>query len=158
MGQQWNKAFYDRIIAEIKETIINDCLKLMYETMQDMVYKAVYNQYTPTQYVRRYDSNGGLGDIGTYDFEINDLNSNGFVLRMYSNAMGNENYNGNLSGKSIDECIVEGNNYSWEKSGIYNAQPYPRDFYQATLNRLIDDGVLYGILIDKLKGKGINIK
>ena len=158
MAQQWNKAFYDKIVAEIKQTVIDDCLKLMYEKMQEMVYKTVYNEYSPTQYIRRYDSNGGLGDIGTYDFEIDNVNSNGFVLRMYSNATGNENYNGNLVDEPIDECIVEGDKYSWEDSGIYKAQPYPRDFYKATLDSLIDNGLLYGILIDKLKSKGINIK
>ena len=55
MAQQWNKAFYDRIIADIRETVIEDCLKLMYEKMQEMIYKTVYNEFNPTSYVRRYE-------------------------------------------------------------------------------------------------------
>ena len=129
MAQQWNKAFYDRIIADIRETVIEDCLKLMYEKMQEMVYKTVYNEFDPTSYKRRYED-GGLADMGLYDFDI----GAGF----------DKNH-------SLDKYIVEGI-YQYPNS------PKPRDFYQATLDSLIDGGELYGILIDKLKSKGINIK
>ena len=145
MAQQWNKSFYDRIIADIRETVIDDCLKLMYEKMQEMVYKTVYNEFSPTSYKRRYED-GGLADMGLYDFDI-DMNNNGFTLRMFTNVKGagfDRNY-------SLDKYIVEGI-YQYPNS------PKPRDFYQATLNSLIDGGALYGILINKLKSKGINIK
>lgn len=145
MAQQWSKAFYDRIIADIRETVIEDCLKLMYEKMQEMVYKTVYNEFNPTSYKRRYED-GGLADMGLYDFDI-DMNNDGFTLRMFTNVKGagfDKNY-------SLDKLIVEGI-YQYPNS------PKPRDFYQATLDSLIDDDSLYGILIDKLKNKGINIK
>ena len=159
MGQQWDINLYNKIINDIKEVVINDCVKLIYETMKDMVYEIVYNTYRPTQYKRRYDNDGGLGDMNTYDFEINNLTQDGFVLRVFSNATGNVNApNPNLVGKPIDECIVEGVGYSWEASKIYQNQPYPRDFYTATLHSLIDTGVLYNILKTKLKEKGMNIR
>ena len=145
MAQQWNKAFYDRILADIRETVIEDCLKLMYEKMQEMIYKTVYNEFNPTSYKRRYED-GGLADMGLYDFDI-DMNNDGFILRMFTNVKGagfDKNY-------SLDKYIVEG-------IFQYPNSPKPRDFYQATLDSLIDDGELYGILIDKLKSKGINIK
>jgi hypothetical protein len=145
MAQQWNKAFYDRIIADIRQTVIDDCLKLMYEKMQEMIYKTVYNEFSPTSYERRYED-GGLADMGLFDFDI-DMNSDGFTLRMFTNVKGagfDKNY-------SLDKYIVEGI-YQYPNS------PKPRDFYQATLDSLIDGGALYGILIDKLKSKGINIK
>ena len=159
MGYQWNENFYNKIVNDVKEVVINYCVKLIYETMQDMVYSTVYNTYTPTQYKRRYSKGGGLGDIGTYDFEISSLNKNGFTLRVFSNAEGNSNApNPNLAGKSIDECIVEGTGYSWKTSNIYKNQAYTRDFYKATLDSLIDSGILYNILKTKLKDKGINVK
>jgi hypothetical protein len=145
MAQQWNKAFYDRIIADIRQTVIDDCLKLMYEKMQEMIYKTVYNELSPTSYERRYED-GGLADMGLFDFDI-DMNSDGFTLRMFTNVKGagfDKNY-------SLDKYIVEGI-YQYPNS------PKSRDFYQATLDSLIDGGALYGILIDKLKSKGINIK
>jgi len=145
MAQQWNKAFYDRIIADIRETVIEDCLKLMYEKMQEMIYKTVYNEFDPTSYKRRYED-GGLADMGLYDFDI-DMNNDGFTLRMFTNVKGA----GFDKNHSLDKYIVEGI-YQYPNS------PKPRDFYQATLDSLIDGGELYGILIDKLKSKGINIK
>lgn len=145
MAQQWNKAFYDRIIADIRETVIEDCLKLMYEKMQEMIYKTVYNEFDPTSYKRRYED-GGLADMGLYDFDI-DMKSEGFTLRMFTNVKGA----GFDKNHSLDKYIVEGI-YQYPNS------PKPRDFYQATLDSLIDGGELYGILIDKLKSKGINIK
>ena len=145
MAQQWNKAFYDRIIADIRETVIEDCLKLMYEKMQEMIYKTVYNEFDPTSYKRRYED-GGLADMGLYDFDI-DMNNDGFTLRMFTNVKGA----GFDKNHSLDKYIVEGI-YQYPNS------PKPRDFYQATLDSLIDGGALYGILIDKLKSKGINIK
>ena len=145
MAQQWNKAFYDRIIADIRETVIDDCLKLMYEKMQEMIYRTVYDEFNPTSYERRYED-GGLADMGLYDFDI-DMNNDGFTLRMFTNVKGA----GFDKNHSLDKYIVEGI-YQYPNS------PKPRDFYQATLDSLIDGGELYGILIDKLKSKGINIK
>lgn len=145
MVQQWNKAFYDRIIADIRETVIEDCLKLMYEKMQEMIYKTVYNEFDPTSYKRRYED-GGLADMGLYDFDI-DMNNDGFTLRMFTNVKGA----GFDKNHSLDKYIVEGI-YQYPNS------PKPRDFYQATLDSLIDGGALYGILTDKLKSKGISIK
>lgn len=157
MVGEWNEGFYNQIINDIRETIISDCVQLMYEKMREMIYRTVYGQYTPTQYQRRYDSNGGLGDIGTYDFDL-DVNSNGFTIKMYTNAEGNSSYsNANLSGQPLDETIVTGVGYSWTESQIYENQPYPRDFYKATLDALIDGGELHYILENKLGEKGINI-
>ena len=145
MAQQWNKAFYDRILADIRETVIDDCLELMYKEMQKMIYKTVYEEFNPTSYKRRYED-GGLADMGLYDFDI-DMNNDGFTLRMFTNVKGA----GFDKNHSLDKYIVLGV-YQYPNS------PKPRDFYQATLDSLIDGGELYGILIDKLKSKGINIK
>ena len=42
MGYQWNENFYNKIVNDVKEVVINYCVKLIYETMQDMVYSTVY--------------------------------------------------------------------------------------------------------------------
>ena len=142
---QWNEAFFNKIISDIRETIISDCTKLLYEEMRKMIYQTVYDEFTPASYKRRYD-NGGLGDIDLYDFDL-DVNSNGFTIRMFTNVEGA----GFDKGHSLDKYIVEGV-YQYPNS------PEPRDFYQATLNSLIDGGVLDSILREKLGEKGINIK
>ena len=151
--EEWSEGFYNQIVNDIKETIVNDCVKLMYETMKEMIYKTVYNEYNPTVYQRRYED-GGLADMGLYDFQL-DVNSDGFNIRMYTNVEGIDG--GNLQGKPLDECIVEGNNYSWLDSQIYQNQPYPRDFYKATFDALIYEGALHYILENELGKKGIKI-
>ena len=92
-----------------------------------------------------------------YDFDL-DVNSNGFTIKMYTNAEGNSRYlNANLKGQPIDETIVTGMGYSWQDSLIYEDQPYPRDFQKATLDALIDGDELHYILENKLGEKGIKI-
>lgn len=153
MVGEWNEGFYNRIVNDIKETIVNDCVKLMYEKMQEMVYRTVYGAYQPTVYQRRYE-NGGLADMGLYDFQL-DINTNGFTIRMYTDVEGADG--GNLQGKPLDECIIEGDNYSWVDSQIYQNQPFPRDFYKATFDALIYNGELHYILENELGKKGIKI-
>ena len=142
---QWNEAFFNRIKTDIMDTIINDCTKLLYEEMRNMIYKTVYNEFSPVSYNRRYDD-GGLGDISLYDFDLK-VDGNGFTVRMFTNVEGA----GFDKGHSLDKYICEGV-YQYPNS------PKPRDFYQATLNSLIDGGVLDSILREKLGEKGINIK
>jgi hypothetical protein len=152
MEQPWSKGFYEQICEVVKETVINNVIDYIYEVMRNEIYMTVYNEYSPTQYERRYDSNGGLADKTQFNYKL-DVSSNGFTINIFNDAKANGDNNGDY----LDEIIVEGDKYTWEKSKIYEMQPFPRDFYQATLEELIDSGVLFNIVKTKLKDKGINI-
>lgn len=155
---KWSPEFFEEMKRIVQETVEKEVVQYIYEVMQDMIALTVYNAYSPTDYDRRGESDGGLGDITTYDYKI-DMSENGFNITVFANTQGNSNApNANLVGEPIDEVIVTGQGYSWEQSNIYRQQPYPRDFYKATLDNLILTGALDNIVRQSFKEKGINIK
>lgn len=158
MVGNWSPEFFEEMKRAIISTVEEDVIQYIYEVMQDMVSLIVYNEYSPTQYKRRGESNGGLGDITTYNYKL-DIKKNGFNITVFANTEGDSDEpNADLIGQPIDEVIVTGKGYSWEQSGIYKNQPYPRDFYKATLDNLILTGALDNIVRQSLKEKGIIIK
>ena len=42
MVGEWNEGFYNQMVNDIRETIVNDCVQLMYEKMREMIYRTVY--------------------------------------------------------------------------------------------------------------------
>lgn len=152
MSQPWSKAFYNQICETVKQTVIENAIDYIYEVMREEIYLTVYNVYTSKDYKRRYDSNGGLADMSQFNYKIN-VTNNGFTIDVYDDAKGN----GDNSNEYLDEIIVKGDMYTWEESDIYKMQPFPRDFYQATLESLIDKGTLFNIIQSKLRAKGINV-
>jgi hypothetical protein len=155
MVEYWGEGFYKYICETVREVIITNVIDYIYGVMKDEIYSTVYNAYTPQgedPYNRRFDSNGGLADMSQFDYKL-DMSKNGFTINVYDNARANgDNY-----GDYLDEIIVNGNMYTWQNSKIYEMQPFPRDFYQATLEELIDKGELFYIVQSKLKDRGINI-
>lgn len=152
MAQEWNKALYDQICETVKRTIEENAIEYIYEVMQNTIYSSVYQQYSPTQYKRRLKDNGGLADISQFSYKIN-MSSKGFTLNVFDNARAV----GDNEGDYLDEIIVNGDMYTWKDSNIYKQQPFERDFYQATLEALLDNGVLYHIVQSSLKERGINV-
>lgn len=153
MAQPWSIGFYKQICETVKQTIVENAINYIYEVMKNEIYTTVYNAYDPTQYKRRYDSSGGLADMSQFNYKL-DINNSGFSITVYDDAKAN----GDNHGEYLDEIIVNGDMYTWKNSNIYEMQPFPRDFYQATLEELIDKGELFYIVQSRLKDKGINIR
>lgn len=152
MSEQWSQAYYNRMCETIKQTIVENVIDYIYRIMQETIYSSVYYQYSPTQYDRRLDSNGGLADISQFDYEIN-MSPNGFTINVFDDAKAV----GDQKGDYLDEIIIRGDMYTWKDSQIYENQPFPRDFYQATLENLLDSGILYNIIRSSFKEKGIDV-
>ena len=150
----WSKDFYEYVKKQVTEVVIENVVSYVYATMQRMVEEVVYNAYSPTRYVRR-GINDGLADVSNFEFKITDFNTNGFTIFIWNNTPISPI--GDNIGEDLDEIIVEGDRYTWENSKIYALQPYPRDFYDATMYELIKNGTLYSSLKSKLQARGIFI-
>jgi len=152
MAQEWGQNFYNQICETIKQAIEEDVINYIYKVMQEMIYASVYYQYEPTQYGRRYEEPGGLADINQFDYRI-DMSQMGFTINVFDNAKAV----GDNMGEYLDEIIIRGDMYTWTESNIYQKQPFPRDFYQATLEQLLDSGILFSKVKSSLKIRGINV-
>ena len=130
----------DVIFEQVKEKFINDLLEcfeevfyeLAGESMELAIAKDVYAKYRPSQSPRGYDRrkfNGGLIAHENYNIQIYREGDKviGYVRNMAHGV-----------GKAymLDEAIVEGDQYDWVTSAIYRMQPFPRDFYQGTIERI----------------------
>lgn len=111
--------------------------ELASECMELAIHKEVYAKYRPMQYKRR-KSNESLSDPHNLGLS----NPKNFDIRIYQQTNGNiVGYVRNTTkgvGKAfeLDEIIVNGFGYDWENSKIYHMQPFPRDFYSGTIDRI----------------------
>ena len=130
----------DLFLKQLKERFINDLLEcfeevfyeLAGESMEMAIAKDVYAKYRPSRsprgYVRR-KNHGGLSDPRNFNIQIYREGDKviGYVRNMTHGV-----------GKAymLDEVIVEGDMYDWTTSAIYKMQPFPRDFYKGTIERI----------------------
>ncbi|WP_127566596.1 hypothetical protein [Paenibacillus xylaniclasticus] len=119
--------------------------KEMSETIKDVT----YNEYDPSEYVRRMDG-GGISDVRNYTVEIIGDNT----ISITNDATGADDD----FGKPLDEIIVSGTGYTWKNSGIYKMQPYPRDFYSDTVERLKNNGKHVEAIRTGLKRQGVDVR
>ena len=129
----------DALYEQIKEKFISDLLEcfeevfyeLAGESMQMAVHKDVFAKYRPSQSPRGYKrrKHDGLDDPQNFNIQIYREGDKviGYVKNMAHGV-----------GKAymLDEAIVEGDQYDWVTSAIYRMQPFPRDFYQGTIERI----------------------
>lgn len=126
-------------MEQIKEKFINDLLEcfeevfyeLAGESMQMAIHKEVFAKYRPSQSPRGYKrrKHDGLDDPN--NFQINIYREGDKVIGYVRNiATG--------AGKAymLDEIIESGIGYDWVSSAIYRLQPYPRPFYDNTIERI----------------------
>ena len=126
MADEINKLFLADLY-ECFEIVFEDLAK---ESMGLAISKEVYAKYRPMLYKRRRNQNGGLADPSNFDVQIFQQDNGNIVGIVKNTARG--------VGKAfeMDEVIVSGMGYDWEDSKIYHMQPFPRDFYSATIERI----------------------
>ena len=126
-----------QIADEINQLFLKDLYECFYEVFYELagecmelaVSKEVYAKYRPMEYVRRKNK-GGLTDPKNFDIQIYQQTNGNIVGYVRNTARG--------VGRAfeLDEVIVSGMGYDWEDSKIYKMQPFPRDFYSATIDRI----------------------
>lgn len=145
-NQIMNK-FYKDLYAVLNS---NECRKYFFELMTQSIEEEVYDQYTPTQYVRRRE-HGGLIDEQNYTYSVK-FGKQGITIYMKNITRG--------VGRAfmIDEGIVSGVNfYDWEESEIYRRQQsggFPRDFYTYMEVLMKEDNKLKTIIQKQMSDKG----
>lgn len=144
------EALFNFIEGDIAEALRNEVLDTVKEEMVKAVDTSVYSKYDPSQYVRRYD-NDGLGDIRNIDYE--DVSKTEIDIRNFTRT--NPNYGG--GNEFLDEYIVYGDRYDWTRSRIYQMQPFRRDFYFETMQRLQSSMKHLKAFKDSMRRKGYDI-
>ncbi len=125
-------ALFAHISSDLNKSLKRDVVPVAMQEMSDTIKgEQVYGAYESNAeepYQRRGDD-GGLSDIRNYQVEIIDDNTI---------AITNETLT--FNGKPyLDRMIVHGDEYDWKKSEIYDMQPFPRDFYQYTVENLLSN-------------------
>ena len=123
--------------------------ELAMESMEMAVHKDVYAKYTPsgkgTAYThgvggyQRRKGKGGLSDPSNFDIQIYQQPNGNIVgyVRNITRGVG--------KAFELDEVIVSGMGYDWTDSRIYRMQPFPRDFYQGTIDRIEASNWVYHV-------------
>lgn len=130
----------DLFLKQLKERFINDLLEcfeevfyeLAGESMEMAIAKDVYAKYRPSRSPRGYKRrkyDGGL--IAHENFNIQIYREGDKVIGYVRNMA-----HGVGKAYMLDEVIVEGDMYDWTTSAIYKMQPFPRDFYKGTIERI----------------------
>jgi hypothetical protein len=128
------------IKGQIPEILKQDVAPEVIETMKEHIQTDVYDAYSPTAYVRRRED-GGLLDDDNFSAEMVSEDT----LKVKNTTTDSEN-----KYKDIVPIIEYGVGYTWEKSRIYQSQPYPRPFVRNTRQEL-KEGRLKEIIAKSLK-------
>ena len=126
------------IEKDMQKVLKNEVAETVKENMKAAIDENVYNAYTPEYYHRRME-NGGLADKDNMEATIS-----GNVLMVRDVAPldnGRTDY-------ELDRIIVEG----------LGKQPFPRDFYGGTAERLEDNGEHIKAMKDGLRKRGYTVK
>ena len=114
----------------------SDPAELATHCMDMAITHEVYAKYRGT-YKRRRE-NGGLRDHSNYNIEVyRDGDSIIGYVKNVATGVGRA--------YRLDEAIVYGDQYDWELSRIYKMQPFPRDFYQGTIDRIEASNWVYHV-------------
>lgn len=147
----------EQMASKINELFLKDlyeCFEevfyeLAMESMEMAVHKDVYAKYTPSgkgnAYTngvggyRRRKGKGGLSDPSNFDIQIYQQPNGNIVgyVRNITRGVG--------KAFELDEVIVSGMGYDWTDSRIYRMQPFPRDFYQGTIDRIEASNWVYHV-------------
>ena len=126
------------IEKDMQKVLKNEVAETVKENMKAAIDENVYDVFTPEFYNRRME-NGGLADKDNMEATIS-----GNVLMVRDVAPldnGRTDY-------ELDRIIVEG----------LGKQPFPRDFYGGTAERLEDNGEHIKAMKDGLRKRGYTVK
>ena len=129
------------------ESLQNEVAEIVKQEMIEAINKSVYDAYIPSQYTRR-GTKGGFKDIRNLRSSVEDGE-----LKVWNitRAVGDD------KGQYLDKILVDGDKYTWGYSRIYQSQPLPRDFIQATYNRLIQSKAHKEALKTALQKRGLTV-
>lgn len=131
-------SLFNQIEGDIQDVLEHEVAGVVKEHMGLAVKTSVYDAYAPECYKRRM-SNGGLSAIENIEAKVE-----GNTLTVRDNTpLDNER-----TDYALDEIIVNG----------YGNQPFPRDFYEETIERLVKTGDHVGALKAGLKEKKYKVK
>lgn len=138
------------ILAELQADILRITDFQLDKDIRDAYREEVeymYDEYNPTQYIRRFD-NKGFSDDTNWNTEIN-INKRGNIEYILTN----ETETSENSPYRLDDIIEEGNKYTWKNSGIYKSQ-LSRPVYERTMDKLEKERIVEETLEKELKEKG----
>lgn len=137
-----------KVIEEMFMADLLECFKEIFydiavQSMQIAVHKDVYAKYrstgSPYRRYKRRKEEGGLSDPRNFDIQIY-REKNGNIIGYVKNIT-----RGVGKAYELDAAIVYGDQYDWLASKIYRLQPFPRDFYQGTIDRIEDSNWVYKV-------------
>lgn len=126
------------IEKQIQDTMVNEVADTVKDNMTEAVHTSVYDAYSPQYYNRRMN-NGGLSD--THNMEVTEIKNGISVHNAAPLDNGRNDYN-------LDEIIVYG----------LGNQPFERDFYAETAERLSENQEHTEALKQGLKKRGIEVE
>lgn len=145
------KSLFNHLESEAAKSLRSNVAPVARQEMSETIQEVTFSQYDPSQYVRReLRGEEGLSSIENIQVELIDDNT----ISVENVTTGDDDD----YGEPIDEIIVTGNGYTWERSRIYKNQPYPRDFYQDTVDRLKANGKHIEALKKGMIKQGLNVK
>ncbi len=132
------KTLFKHIEEQIQDTMTNEVADTVKDNMAEAIQTSVYDAYSPEYYKRRMN-NGGLSD--TQNMEVTEIQNGISVHNAASLDNGCNDYN-------LDEIIVYG----------LGNQPFERDFYAETAERLQENQEHTEALKQGLKKRGIEVE
>lgn len=132
------KTLFKHIEEQVQDTMTNEVADAITDNMAEAVHTSVYDAYSPQYYNRRMN-NGGLSD--TQNMEVTEIQNGISVHNATPLDNGRNDY-------SLDDIIVYG----------LGNQPFERDFYAETAERLSENQEHTGALKQGLKKRGIEVE
>lgn len=126
------------IEKQIQDTMVNEVADTVKDNMTEAVHTSVYDAYSP-QYYKRRMNNGGLSD--THNMEVTEIQNGISVHNAAPLDNGRNDY-------SLDDIIVYG----------LGNQPFERDFYAETADKLQENQEHTEALKQGLKKRGIEVE
>lgn len=126
------------IEKQIQDTMVNEVADTVKDNMTEAVHTSVYDAYSPQYYNRRMN-NGGLSD--THNMEVTEIQNGISVHNAAPLDNGRNDY-------SLDDIIVYG----------LGNQPFERDFYAETADKLQENQEHTEALKQGLKKRGIEVE
>lgn len=145
------------LTKQIQESLQTDVAQDAKQLMKEHIETDVYDQYSPSLYIRRAE-NGGLLDDNNFLIEkiedgvsITNIDTDdGYSAEYYDDWSSDPN-------TWLAPIIEYGQGYNWSNSKIYKKQPFPRPFVENTQTDL-NNGKGKEYLKKALKKRGLNIK
>ena len=126
------------IEKQVQDTMTNEVADAVKDNMAEAIRTSVYAAYSP-QYYKRRMNNGGLSDVR--NMEVSEIQNSIVVHDAAPLDNGRNDYD-------LDDIIV---------NGLGN-QPFERDFYSETVERLSENQEHTEALKQGLKKRGIDVE